>query len=751
MKIKKISFEYEYKKLGDLKVGDEVLGPDGEKFPILEIHKNGVKDIYRITLDDGRYFDTSETHLSTVHFRNSHVRPGKKVYDTVSTKYIKDHLEKYIFEIPTDETFSWKELDYPQFIEMLPLHEYEPIDEEFIIPDTLKDPKKVYIKKVEKLEKQEECWCLALGYPWGLYVTEKGIITHNSLLTNLCMSYIITLFGLMREPHKMLGHSAMTSYCVSLCSATLNKAWDLLGVPFEQFIEQSPFFEKVGRHDDIVNINKEDQECKKCYYTTAARGSAKMVFRNNLQLKMMSTEGALLGNTIVYTAMTELAWWEQMGWTREDIFRFFSKAKQRVDSRMNGHYLGRYVIDSSPFSMESPIDKWIWETAINDPAWYCVLGAKWDYFKKEFPEFFDKDGNEIHNWDVAFQCYKGGKSEPPKGCFTPEEAQAYDPLDMIWCPRKDIKNGTVLLMSDLAKQNPVEFLRDWAGIPAGSSDRIFQSGKVLEDIFDNDLKNLYTSLVADAAEEPEHLIWNQIKDKFFINFNGKYLFYREPNAKRILAIDQSTTGDATGISCCHWEYIRDPQTMDIKNVCVVDFSLCIIPKGGRINLEAIRSLVEDLINIGGLNIGLVNFDTFQSESTKQTLIRKGITVDYVSVDKNNEPYTILIDYIMHNRFFAGKNIFLRNNLHSIHWTKRDSGTMKCDHFKGKIINESNDTNWETSQLGTNAKDLADTCAACIFFLTKFNVEYAPTSEWRSHTNSSREVSRERLNKMGFTF
>lgn len=296
MKIKKISFEYEYKKLGDLKVGDEVLGPDGEKFPILEIHKNGVKDIYRITLDDGRYFDTSETHLSTVHFRNSHVRPGKKVYDTVSTKYIKDHLEKYIFEIPTDETFSWKELDYPQFIEMLPLHEYEPIDEEFIIPDTLKDPKKVYIKKVEKLEKQEECWCLALGYPWGLYVTEKGIITHNSLLTNLCMSYEIVLFGLMREPFRVLGHSAMTSYCVALCSYSLGKAWDLLGTPFEQFIEQSPAFEKVPRRDDVVNSTKLDPGCTKIYYSTAGRGSARMLFRNNLQLKMMSTEGHLLGN-----------------------------------------------------------------------------------------------------------------------------------------------------------------------------------------------------------------------------------------------------------------------------------------------------------------------------------------------------------------------------------------------------------------------------------------------------------------------
>ena len=259
MKIKKISFEYEYKKLGDLKAGDEVLGPDGEKFPILEIHKNGVKDIYRITLDDGRYFDTSETHLSTVHFRNSHVRPGKKVYDTVSTKYIKDHLEKYIFEIPTDETFSWKELDYPQFIEMLPLHEYEPIDEEFIIPDTLKDPKKVYIKKVEKLEKQEECWCLALGYPWGLYVTEKGIITHNSLLTNLCMSYIITLFGLMREPHKMLGHSAMTSY--SQPYGTLIQLKDNTWKPIECLIvgdELKPILDEESKVTTIIEQGEQD-------------------------------------------------------------------------------------------------------------------------------------------------------------------------------------------------------------------------------------------------------------------------------------------------------------------------------------------------------------------------------------------------------------------------------------------------------------------------------------------------------------
>ena len=456
-------------------------------------------------------------------------------------------------------------------------------------------------------------------------------------------------------------------------------------------------------------------------------------------------------NTIIYAAMTELAWWEQNGWTKENIKRFFDKATQRVDSRMNGHFLGRYVIDSSPFSMESPIDKWIWESAINDPKWYCVLGAKWDYFKNEFPEFFDKNGNEIHNWDVAFQCYKGGKSEPPKACLTEGEASLFDPLDMVWCPRKDIKTSGVTLLTSLAVQNPVEFLRDWAGIPAGSADRIFQAGSTIENIFDNDLRNIYTSITADAALEPEHLIWNQICNKFFINFNGKYIFYREPNAKRVIAVDQSTSGDATAISMAHWEYIKDPAGGDVKNVCVIDFTIVVIPKGNKINLEATKCFILDLIDLGGINIGMVNFDNFQSETTKQALKRKGVPITYISADKSNEPYTALIDYITHMRFFAGKNIFLKNNLRSIHWVKRESGSTKVDHFNGKIINESDDLDWETSQIGVNAKDAADTCAECIAMLLQNDIEFAPTTEWVANKNTLKDSATKKLAELGFSF
>lgn len=132
--------------------------------------------------------------------------------------------------------------------------------------------------------------------PFRFLALSVSIGWGKSFLTNLIMSYLVVLFGLMRDPYKQLGHSVVTSYCLGLCAATLDKAWDILGTPFEQFLESNPYFEKVGRRDDIVAINREDKECKKSYYTTAGRGSTKMLFRNNLGLKLVSTEGALLGN-----------------------------------------------------------------------------------------------------------------------------------------------------------------------------------------------------------------------------------------------------------------------------------------------------------------------------------------------------------------------------------------------------------------------------------------------------------------------
>ena len=704
-----------FKKMGDIQVGDSVKPLIGKKSTVEKIIEQGNQKTYELYLTTGETIWCSMGHWWTVFDKD------KNKYVRLQTYQLLENFENYYLpneeEIRRDKELiikCIKDFELSTYLDA-PVHLAE-------VPTNLNLSFSTQVKSYTILG-EEPHRCIQVSDPVHKYFT--------------------------KIPHKKKVFPI--DNCVAMCSYTLNKVWDLLGTPFEQFLEQSPYFEKVGRHDDISQINKEDESCTKCYYTTAARGSNKMLFRNNLSLSLISTEGALLGRTIIYSAMSELAWWEKNGWTKEEIYTFFTKAKQRVDSRMNGHYLGRYVIDSSPFSLESPIDKWIWENAKNDPKWYCVLGARWDYFKKEFPGYFDKNGEEIHNWDVGFQMFKGGKSEPPKAIFSEMEAEKYDPLDLMWCPRQQVDSKGILDFTDLATQNAVEFLRDYAGVPAGSSDRIFQSGKVLDAVFDNDLKNIYTSIIADAMEEPEHLIWNKIRDQFFINFSGNYMFYREPNAKRTLAVDQSEAQDVTGITMSHFEWVKLGNG-DIVNVVVIDFTIAIIPKGGRINLDAIRYFIVDLIERGRLNIAMVNFDNFQSSPTKQYLERKGIPLDYISVDKQNEHYATFIDMIFHNRVFAGKNIFFKNNLRSIHIAQREgSGTLKYDHFKGKLCNESSDTSWENSHIGENAKDVADSACASVALLNRYEVEFAPTHEWKAHTSgeNNRRETEKKLNELGF--
>lgn len=258
-KIKRVGYTYKYKTIGEFKIGDEVVTEEGDRSHVLNILETGKRDVYKLTLSNGKSFETSESHVTTVLFRYSPERPDKKVYDTLTTKYIKDHLGQFLFEIPTDDTYRYKDMDYIQHIEALPVHEYEPVDDEFLIPIKEKDPGKVYIEKIEKLEDQKTCRCLQLSDPMGWYLTEDGIFTHNSLLTNLCMSYIITLFGLMREPHKILGHSAMTSY--SQPYGTLVQLKDNSWKPIECLIvgdELKPILDEESRVTTIIEQGEQD-------------------------------------------------------------------------------------------------------------------------------------------------------------------------------------------------------------------------------------------------------------------------------------------------------------------------------------------------------------------------------------------------------------------------------------------------------------------------------------------------------------
>lgn len=96
-----------YTLMGDLQVGDFVFDRKGRLTKILEIFEQGIKDVYKITFEDGRTAYCGAFHLWTVQ------KDGCKVWETKSLKELMDS-DYWAYSIPTCLA-----VDYP--IQQLPI------------------------------------------------------------------------------------------------------------------------------------------------------------------------------------------------------------------------------------------------------------------------------------------------------------------------------------------------------------------------------------------------------------------------------------------------------------------------------------------------------------------------------------------------------------------------------------------------------------------------------------------------------
>ncbi len=426
----------------------------------------------------------------------------------------------------------------------------------------------------------------------------------------------------------------------------------------------------------------------------------------------------------------------------EKVTRTFKKTKARVASRMKGNYYGRMVLDSSPNSMENPMDLWINNDAPKSKENFIVRGSLWDLNKNAFPHIYT-NGNDkppVYTNDNSFCIFTGGNGELPY-VIDRQMTENFAATDLIEVPNASAEGVS---LRDSAEEDVLNFIRDQAGRPTDGAERVFYDLIKVENMFVDGLRNMYYGITASAADAPENLIWNKIKDKFFKKVLNKYLFWYKPEAVRVLSVDQSINGDVTGISVSHAE--RDPNNLDeqgnAKTIYITDFTIVILPqKNDRINLDAIKFFIIDLIKIGNLRINHISFDRFQSEATIQYLKRYGLDVEYLSVDLTDDPYISYISLYLQERLKVGRNIFFKNNLLSIRETFRkvrsDSngskkGGRKYDHTPGELINtppegwseaipDSWKKSWKTSKTGINAKDVLDCTVANIELLRKHNI------------------------------
>jgi hypothetical protein len=573
----------------------------------------------------------------------------------------------------------------------------------------------------------------------------------KSTFTMMSLLYVACLYALMRDPWKFFSKAKTTIFAITLCAVTITKAKEIYEEPIRQLIESADFWKQCRTHSEMMEEEKHLQECDEVEYIPWKNGNQVSVFNtgNNLQWKVISSANSLLGVNILFGCMTEITFFLEAGkgWTEQKIFNFFSKLKERISNRFQNAYLARMILDSSPSTLEDPIQNYMTYDAPKLEESFIWKGARWELYPEEFPDYCDIENKGTleqkvvkvrNNYDVAFQLYKGGNGKPPVACENPAEASQYNPADLIWCPKKQYtKNGTANFLQK-AKDNPIEFMKDWAGLPAGTPDRLFYRDDWIEECFNNGLKNQYGAIVALANEEPEHLIWNQIWPRFFQKLINKYKFYYEPDLPRTVSVDLSKAKDCTGIAMSHVEL--DPQRIDEHTgrplpVYVTDFTIVLVPKGGHINMDAVKYFIHDLKYLGNINLRHVSFDGWQSDAARQYLKRDGIAVDYVSVDTNNEPYYNFYDLVTHGRYNCGKNIFVKNNMKSLHEIRRvRTGSVKIDHFEGPLNYDWEDGTWESCTAGINAKDATDAIVGSLYLTSLYPSEFIATKKFYKEDN-----------------
>lgn len=620
--------------------------------------------------------------------------------------------------------------------------------------------------------------------PYRTLVLAQHIGSGKSTLSTLIQLFISTHYAMMWHPWKYFNLAPSSVFTQCLGAWNQKKASELLVEPFVQILEQSPYFKRVRTHTDLVDAAGEDLAEHICWTTSTPTSVLSM--QNGVNYKIIAGAGSILGQNIISAVISEMTMFTENGWTNDQVFKFFTKLRKRIDSRMKGNYYGRMIIDSQPNTLESVIDDWIWNEAPKSSENYIVTGSRWKFFPQEFPYAWKSerknwksmaDGSVSTTKDAikkaldqdclkkdfnkkqTFPIFKGTNGQPPKVVESESELTMYEPRDIIWAPTTQVTSNGNKSMLDAALESPIEFLRDQCGIPSGTPDRIFYNKQTVEDCFENNLRNMFGHITAPAEEEPEHLIWNQIKDKFFNKIIDKYYFYYEPGIPRVVSVDQSYAGDVTSIAMTHVERDserKDDVTGEPVKVFVTDFIITIIPKGGIINLDAIKCFIWDLVSLGNIKIKHVSYDGFQSQPSIQFLKRKGIEVDYLSVDKTNEPYLNFIDYVQHKRWFAGKCIYMKNNMLSLHFEKRKQGkgTTKVDHFNGEIYTDGNG-DWNTDMRGTNAKDAADAVTGTIELINRYENEFVPYVVWKPLALNDRSYETmknkqdEFMEKMGF--
>lgn len=604
------------KNVEDVKVGDFLLGPDNNARLVVSLGQ-GKELMYRVTLQDGSYFDCNKSHILSLKHCST--------YDILNI-----NIEEYLKHKELYEDYKAYKIDkclYDFKIIKLGIGEYYGFT---ITP--IQD---------NSLDNMEHCFVLG-----------NGIVTHNTVTATISVLYDMYKLGCLKDPCSFYGLTPDTMIIMAIFSATGSTAavnWNDITTG----IESCPWM-----MDKIVD----KRGLEKKYGSIVPVEILPGIF-----IQTGSKFQHSMGKAIFDGLMDEAAFG---GSNSKDAQKSYNELSSRMKTRF-GTFSESGSLPGHLFLISSPKEA-------GDFMQYRIEKAKeaGSKYTKILQNIATWDADPRKDSDDKFTVFIGNENKEP--CiYEPEADVPIEELDYLIYPpmryyeefKKDLlisimNYGGITTTSDMALFKSPTLLNDVFVL----NNPFYKD--VIELPFAKTDKQIMDFCDLEFFKNIRHPEYNR-----FIHLDAAY----STNTLDVygLAASYCITSDMTTFTNETNNNVIEKSDVFVKKdrQYFVDFVVGITaPKGQEVPLYKIQDFIEYLIKNLNYPVASISADQFQSKQTLQTLQTKGYETENISVDKTRDPYLFLRMLVHNKQVLMAKNERAKKELKGL----RDDG-KKIDH------------------------------------------------------------------------
>lgn len=546
--------------------------------------------------------------------------------------------------------------------------------------------------------------------PQWISIRRKAISTGaigigKTTIASIILTYCVHWCYCLRDPQKFFGLMPGSRIAFMLMSTSESQAKEVLFGDIKARIESSPWFQRFCDYDR--NFKNQLRMAKNLWIVPG--GSEESRFEGYNVLVGIIDEGDSHKKT------------QRKDYAEEGYDTISSRIASRFTDPVANKYKGLLVVIGQMKSKTGFMSR-IYSDFVEDPDAAAIRMTFWESIGWNHYTENSKDAT-------------AGRETAPRKSFVYDiqhkRILSRDDADSAGVDYRTKDSGFLEVPTAFLtqfKRNPVKALRDLAGIPPEATDPFIAMPDRI-----NSCQDAWHQRMGEGQPVSESATYPALSSNF-----------RPINqVKRIAHVDiaySGNNGDAMGIAMAHIPGIISVDGED-QPLIVFDFVMRIKAKpGGQIELSEMRRILRRVRDDYGFNLKMVTFDGFASVDSMQSLRKAGFQVDYVSVDRNKQPYEDLREGIYDERILFPK--------YMTHLHEDDSDQVNIIYQE---LSQLTDTGPKIDHPPAGSKDCADAMAACVSTLMQMPQwrRGAPLLESRaSEAVSSGDVESQELAPVG---